>query len=127
MPLEDDRTILLPNFYDRPTVVVGGGSRYYFELDGEMLRAVAIATSDFLPPRTRKTSCANRIEAQRYMVTRQGDIIFVYIYEDEEYCGGKYLSLDSGVKYAISKDGRILRRSTLDYGQAPLPPVARRR
>lgn len=48
--------------------------------------------------------------AQRYLVSREGNIIFVYIYEDEEYCGGGYLALDSGVKYAISADGRILRR-----------------
>lgn len=109
-PVADDTSIALPRFYDRPTVAVGEGSKYYFELDGEMLRAVAIATSDFLPPRTRKTSCGNRLEAQRYIVTRQGDIIFVYIYEDSDYCGGKYVALDSGVKYAISKDGRILRR-----------------
>ncbi|MFL5356787.1 hypothetical protein [Archangium sp.] len=109
-PVADDTSIALPRFYDRPTVAVGEGSKYYFELDGEMLRAVAIATSDFLPPRTRKTSCGNRLEGQRYIVTRQGDIIFVYIYEDSDYCGGKYAALDSGVKYAISKDGRILRR-----------------
>lgn len=119
-PVADDTSIALPRFYDRPTVAVGEGGKYYFELDGEMLRAVAIATSDFLPPRTRKTSCGNRLEAQRYIVTRQGDIIFVYIYEDSNYCGGKYVALDSGVKYAISKDGRILRRVFDGQPEEPL-------
>jgi hypothetical protein len=109
-PVEDDKSIALPRFYDRPTVTVGEQDKYYYELDGEMLRAVAIAASDFLPPHSDKLWCGNRLEAQRYLVTRRGNIIFVYIYEDEEYCGGGYAALDSGAKYAISTDGRILRR-----------------
>jgi hypothetical protein len=110
VPLEDDRAVRLPRFYDRPTISVGERREYYYELDGELLRAVAIAATDFLPPHSDKRSCGNRLEAQRYLVSREGNIIFVYIYEDPEYCGGGYLSLDSGVKYAISADGRILRR-----------------
>jgi len=109
-PVEDDRTIVMPRFYDLPTITVGEQGKYYYELDGEVLRAVAIAASDFLPPRTRNLSCGNRLEAQRYLVSRRGNIIFVYIYEDSTYCGGGYAVLDSGAKYAISSEGRILRR-----------------
>jgi hypothetical protein len=58
----------------------------------------------------KERSCGNRQEAQRYRVIRQGNIIFVRIDEDTAFCGGGYLSLDSGAKYAISTDGRILRR-----------------
>src|SRR5687768_10759708 len=61
-PLEDDRTVRLPRFYDRPTISVGARSEYYYELDGEMLRAVAVATSDFLPAYSEKRSCGNRLE-----------------------------------------------------------------
>ncbi len=110
VPLEEERTIRLPRFHDRPTISVGERGEYYYALDGEVLRAVAIAANDFLPPHSDKLACGNRLEAQRYLVSREGNIIFVYIYEDPEYCGGGYLSLDSGVKYAISADGRILRR-----------------
>jgi len=92
VPAEDDKTIVMPRFYDRPTITVGERGGYYYELDGEMLRAVAIAASDFLPPHSEKLACGNRLAAQRYLVSREGNIIFVYIYDDEEYCGGGYLA-----------------------------------
>jgi hypothetical protein len=123
-PVEDDKSIVMPRFYDLPTIIVGERGKYYYELDGEVLRAVAIAASDFLPPRTRNLSCGNRLEAQRYLVSRRGNIIFVYIYEDSEYCGGGYVALDSGVKYAISKDGRILRRIFDGQREEPLEWVS---
>jgi hypothetical protein len=50
------------------------------------------------------------MEAHTYRFIRQGDIIFIYIEEDLKYCGRQYPALDSGAKYAISRDGRILRR-----------------
>jgi hypothetical protein len=75
-----------------------------------MLHAVMVAANDFLPPGAKNPSCPNRQEAQSYRVIRQGPIVFVYIYENEAYCGDSQLALDSGAKYAISTDGRILRR-----------------
>lgn len=68
VPVEDDKSIVMPRFYDLPTIAVGERGKCYYELDGEMLR------------------------------------------EDSEYCGGGYAVLDSGARYAISRDGRILRR-----------------
>ncbi len=108
VPVEDDKTIVFPHFFDRPAGVVGVEGELY-DVDGVMLRAVMIAVNDFLPY-SAKASCPDRPEAQSYRVTRQGNIIFVYIYENEAYCGASYLALDSGAKYAISIDGRILRR-----------------
>ncbi|WP_157231871.1 hypothetical protein [Hyalangium minutum] len=86
-----------------------------------MLRAVLIAANDFLPPGAKNPSCPNRQEAQSYRVIRQGDITFVYIYENEAYCGGSYLALDSGAKYAISTEGRILRRVLDGHPEAGAP------
>lgn len=117
--VENDRTIAMPRFYDRPAITVGEGGNYY-ELDGEMLRAVLIATNDFLPPRVHNLPCGSRLDAQRYLVNRRDNVIFVYIYEDEGYCGGGYVALDSGVKYAISADGRILRRVFDGQPEEPL-------
>jgi len=109
VPVEDDRTVVFPQFFDRAVGPVGMEGELY-EVDGVMLRAVMIAANDFLPPGAKNPSCPNRQEAQSYRVIRQGNIIFVYVYENEAYCGGSSLALDSGAKYAISTDGRILRR-----------------
>ncbi len=109
VPVGDDRTVVFPQFFDRAAGAVGAEGNLY-ELDGVMLRAVMIAANDFLPPGAKEPDCPNRQEAQSYRVIRQGDIIFVYIYENEAYCGSSQLALDSGAKYAISADGRILRR-----------------
>jgi len=118
-PVEDDRSVVFPVFHARPATSVGEPGQHY-AWDGELLRAVLIATNDFLPHRTENVSCGNRLEAQRYHVIREGDVIFVYIYEDENYCGGGYVALDSGVKYAISADGRILRRVFDGQPEQPL-------
>jgi hypothetical protein len=108
-PVENDISIIFPDFPERDVVDVGAPGQPY-ELDGEMLRAVMIAADDFLPPGAKNPPCRNRQEAQRYRVIRQGDIVFVHIHEDHAYCGLSYPALDSGAKYAISIDGRILRR-----------------
>ena len=69
-----------------------------YELDGVTLRALLIAVNDLLPPGAKDPACPNRPEAQSYRVIRQGNIVFVYVYENETYCGGSYLALDSGAK-----------------------------
>jgi len=80
-----------------------------YELDGDMLRALMVATQDFLPS-GEKVSCRDKPEAHSYRVIRQAEIIFVYIQENPASCGRTYPALDSGAKYAIASDGRILRR-----------------
>ncbi|WNG42815.1 hypothetical protein F0U60_00895 [Archangium minus] len=113
----------MPRFYEHPSVKVGEEGGYY-ELDGELLRAVLIAAHDFLPPRAHGIPCGSKLEAQRYHVNRRGNIIFVYIYEDEEYCGGGFVALDSGAKYAIGTDGRILRRVFDGQPEGPFEGVS---
>jgi hypothetical protein len=107
--VENDRSIVFPQFFELPAVTIGeGGSPY--ELDGVILRAIMIASSDFLPPVTEETPCWDKPEAYQYRVIRQGSVVFVHIMEDLEHCGLQYIAVDSGAKYAVSTDGRILRR-----------------
>ncbi len=113
--LEEDPSIRFPNFFEHSAISFGVGGQPY-ELDGVTLQALLTAVNDFLPPRGSDTQCRDRLEAHRYRVIRQDDIVFVQIEDDDEHCGLKYLSLDTGARYAISADGRILRRSV---GAAP--------
>jgi hypothetical protein len=70
-----------------------------------------IAANDRFAGSTQEQPCIDKRESHRYRVIRQEDIIFVRIDEDLDFCGLDYvISLDSGVEYAISTDGRILRR-----------------
>jgi hypothetical protein len=109
VPVENDRSIVFPRFFEHSAVEVGAGGTA-FELDGVVLRAVMIAANDFLPPGSRNRPCVQTQEAHRYRVIRQGDILFVRIDDNPEFCGLRYVSLDTGVTYAISAEGRILRR-----------------
>lgn len=118
-PVEDDRSIVFPRFFEHAPVEVGAPGRPY-ELDGEMLQALVIASNDYIPPDARNLPCPSRREAQFYRVIRQEDIIFVYIYENHAYCGRQYPVRHSGGKYAISTDGRILRRLIGDQPESPL-------
>jgi hypothetical protein len=68
-----------------------------------------IAANDFLGSDDKSQSCwAGR--GMQYRVIRQGEAIFVYVLRDLSACGLSYAVADSGAKYAISADGRILRR-----------------
>ena len=123
-PVEDDRSIVFPRFFERSSVQLGADGQPY-ELDGAVLRAVMIAANDFLPPGGKKQPCWKRQEAHRYRIIRQGDIVFVRIDEDLGSCGLQYVSLDTGVTYAIHTDGRILRRVFDGQpGAEPLHPDA---
>ncbi|HYO52013.1 hypothetical protein [Archangium sp.] len=120
-PVEDDRSIVFPRFLELVPVEVGAPGEPY-ELDGEMLQALVIASNDYIPPDARDLPCPSRREAQSYRVIRQGDIIFVYIYENHAYCGRQYPVRHQGGKYAISTDGRILRRLIGDQPEGPVEP-----
>ena len=120
LPVEDDPSIVFPHFFDRPAVEVGT-SEGMFALDGVVLRAIRIAADDFLPPGREKRACWDRQESHRYQIIRQGRVIFVRIDEELESCGLRYVSLDTGVTYAISEEGRILRRVFDAQAETPLP------
>ncbi len=107
--LEEDKSIVFPEFYASFPVVVGKPGQVY-ELDGVTLKALMIALADRYPPETQARSCWNRPESQVYRVIRQGDIIFVSLGPNPAACSPSMVLFDSGVEYAISVDGRILRR-----------------
>ncbi|QSQ21331.1 hypothetical protein JY651_40120 [Pyxidicoccus parkwayensis] len=107
--LEEDRSIVFPEFFEKFAQKVGEPPGIY-ELDGATLRAIRIAADDFLPADAPHGACWESRAAHRYRVTRREDIIFVRIDVDLAACDSKVLPLDSGVEYAIRADGRILRR-----------------
>jgi hypothetical protein len=106
---EEDESIRFPDFRERFATIVGEQGQPY-DLDGVTLQAITIAATDFIPSSAKDQQCELRQESHRYRVIRQGNIIFVSIYANPAACGGKLLMLDWGAKYAISTDGRILRR-----------------
>ena len=117
-PHNEDLDVKVPRFHSgEPGEVV---------IDGFTLRAVRIAASDFLEPEPDpKAGCSARQEAHEYRAIRKGDIVFVYIRYKPENCGERLGVLDGDVVYAVSVDGRILRRapgSLLDEEQPPEGP-----
>jgi hypothetical protein len=106
---EEDKSIRFPKFNDRSMSQIGKEGGLH-EMDGETLRAINIAASDFIRPTSKARPCWETREAHRYRVVREGGIIFVQIYLDPFYCEMPFMFLDYGVKYAISTEGRILRR-----------------
>lgn len=118
MPTENDTSIIFPVSTGQGLVTVGEPGKTY-QLDGEVLRALRIVEQDLFPPRGSEQPCWARPEAHTYRFTRQRDIIFVYVEENLAYCHRQVPAMDSGAKYAISADGRILRRvvgSEPDHG-----------
>ncbi|MCY1044643.1 hypothetical protein OV208_25220 [Corallococcus sp. bb12-1] len=137
---EGDRSIVFPSFHAQSALQVGTESRPY-ELGGRLLQAVRVAMDDFIPPGSNEERpCRGRPEAYRSRVIRQGDVFFILIHEDPEACGAQYVGVDTDARYAVSLDGRILRRSVgaepelplssepadagvPDAGDAPHPPI----
>jgi|GEM_PF-605671 len=108
-PAGHDRSIIFPVSAGSGLVRVEAQKAAY-DLDGEVLRALMIAGNDYIPPGIPNPPCWARLESLEYRFTRRDDIIFVYVTEDFERCGRKLKPMHYGAKYAISTDGRILRR-----------------
>ncbi|RKH41448.1 hypothetical protein, partial [Corallococcus llansteffanensis] len=106
--VEAEPSLVFPSSFVSSTVGAAEGKTY--ELDGAMLRALSLATTDFLPPTTPSTPCWDRPESHRYRILREQDVIFIRIDEDPAACGRQVPALHSGAKYAIHADGRLLRR-----------------
>lgn len=104
-PVLEDRTVRFPVFSDADA---GVGAPVV--LDGETLRALTIVSQDLFPMGSAATSCDSRPESYTYRVLRQDGLLFVYVDENPAACGRRFPSLDSGAKYALRPDGRILRR-----------------
>lgn len=117
-PAENDLSIIFPVSTGQGLVTVGEPGTTY-QLDGEVLRALRIVEQDLFPLGGSERPCWAKPEAYTYRFTRRGNIIFVYVEEDLAYCHRQVPAMDSGAKYAISVDGRILRRvvgSEPDHG-----------
>lgn len=108
-PLEEDPTIRFPPVHESAVVKLDADQQPY-EIDGVLLKAIMIAANDFLPSSSPEQPCWGQQASYRYQVIRQGELIFVWIDEDLAKCGRNSPSLDSGAAYAVSTDGRILRR-----------------
>jgi hypothetical protein len=76
--IEDDRSIVFPQFFERTPIEVGAPGQSYL-LDGVTLKAISIAANDFLPPERANAPCFDRQEAHSFRVIRRGEIIFVRI------------------------------------------------
>lgn len=96
-----DSSIRMP---DHASIMAGA------PIDGPTLRALQVAANDYFPAWGPLRACIDTPEAHKYYAVRRGALIYVAILQDPGYCGRAYSSLDSGVRYAISVDGRILRR-----------------
>ena len=79
-------------------------------IDGPTLRALEVAAADFFPAQDAPRACIDTPAAHKFYAVRNGEVIYIAILQDPAYCGRAYPSLDAGVRYAISLDGRILRR-----------------
>ena len=108
-PAGRDRSIVFPVSVGQGLIELDARQATY-DVDGEVMRALMIAANDYIPPGIPNPPCWARHEALTYRFTRRDDIIFVYIGENFAYCGSKLIPMHSGAKYAISKDGHILRR-----------------
>lgn len=96
-----DPNIRMPS-YD--SIMAGG------PIDGPTLRALKVATDDFFPAWVGPRACIDTPEAYTYYAVRRGEIIYVALLQNPGYCGRTSSSLDSGARYAIGVDGRILNR-----------------
>ncbi|WP_147452281.1 hypothetical protein [Corallococcus sp. CA041A] len=107
-PVLEDRTVRFPVSSDADAGVILAGVPVV--LDGETLRALTIVSRDLFPLGSAATSCDSRPESYTYRVLRQDGLLFVFVDENPAACGRRFPSLDSGAKYALRPDGRILRR-----------------
>ncbi|RKH30859.1 hypothetical protein D7Y13_40940 [Corallococcus praedator] len=108
-PVLDDRTVHFPVPTGADVIRVGAAG-VPAVLDGETLRALMIVSRDLFPLGSAASTCDSRPESFTYRVLRQGGLLFVYVDEEPSACGRRFPTLDSGAKYALRADGRILRR-----------------
>ncbi|MCY1041647.1 hypothetical protein OV208_10010 [Corallococcus sp. bb12-1] len=109
VPVGDDRSIVFPQFSEQAPLRVGVPGQP-FVMDGSVLRALLLAANDFLPPGRADLPCTDQQASHVFQVIQREDILFVRIDEDPSACGRTHPRFDSGARYAISRDGRILRR-----------------
>ena len=92
-------------------------------VDGPTLRALRLAADDWMPPPESKY-CEDTQAAHLFHVRHSGDIIYVDVVRDPAACGGQGYALHGNGTYAISRDGRILRRAVEGDGTCAWPKDA---
>jgi hypothetical protein len=110
-PAENDDSIIFPLSVGREFVEVAPQKNTY-QMEGEVLRALMVATNDYFTPAAFNGPCWARPEAHTFRFTRRDNVVFVYVEENWDMCDRKSFPIHSGAKYAISTEGRILRRVT---------------
>lgn len=116
-PEFEDLTIKPPDF--------DGGLQADVDVDGYTLQAIRVAADDFLDPDPNVVPCRAKQVSHSYQARREGDIIFVRIDFKPANCGREFGVLDGGATYAVSVDGRILRRfidGMVPYEEKRAPP-----
>jgi len=110
-PPRYEESIRFPNVFESGGVRLGRSAEKLL-IDGPIVQAMMVAAQDFIPPYAGNDPCWNRPGDFLYEVIRQENIIFVQISPDyfSEECALRPAPLDWSAKYAISIDGRILRR-----------------
>lgn len=88
-------------------------------MDGAIVQAMMVVAKDFIPPSSENSPCWTKPADFLFDIIREGDIIFVAISPDyfAHGCASEPAPLDWGAKYAISTDGRILRRMEDSYDE----------
>jgi len=76
-----------------------------------LLQAIRIAANDYLPSDSADSPCERKQSSYEYRALKQGEVIFVRIDFEPKNCGNQIDLLDGGATYAVSTDGRILRRA----------------
>jgi hypothetical protein len=105
----DDESIRFPKALESPGLRLGQ-SEQRARVDGAIVQAMMVAAKDFIPSSSDRSRCFTKPGDFFFDVIRQGEIIFVAISPDYYTCEGGTGPLDWGAVYAISTDGRILRR-----------------
>ncbi|RKH05121.1 hypothetical protein D7X74_34845 [Corallococcus sp. CA047B] len=100
---------MFPQFFEHAPLRLGASGQPFL-MDGSVLRALTLAANDFLPPGQAAPPCTDSLASHVFRIIQREELIFVRIDEDPAACGRPHPGLDSGAKYAISRDGRILRR-----------------
>lgn len=106
-PPEEAAQINFPNTYE-------GGVR----LDGPMMKALAVAMNDYLPPHIKaedqegpEFQCLARWDTYRTVVTQANEnLFFVLLSPDLSRCAPGFIVPDAGAEYAIDGQGRILSK-----------------
>ncbi|KFE63204.1 hypothetical protein DB31_2797 [Hyalangium minutum] len=108
-PADEVPSIKVPQLLGVKATPVGVQDTLY-RLDGTTVRALAIATQDFFSSSGQGKECWQNAGGHRYELFQQEGITFVHISADLVNCWQEFAPMDYGVTYAISAEGRILRR-----------------